>query len=161
MNHRIPAIVLAALACAPFAAQAQDHGRHHNDRGPGRFQHWDINQDGIVIREELIQRATDAAGDLFTKLDADQDGKITPEEAAAPRRARQDRMRQQADKRFAAASSWTATAGSPGRRPRRRCRGWRRASRSWTRTATDSSARRNWPGARRAHAADRLTCRRR
>lgn len=103
MNHRIPAIVLAALACAPFAAQAQDHGRHHNDRGPGRFQHWDINQDGIVIREELIQRATDAAGDLFTKLDADQDGKITPEEAAAPRRARQDRMRQQADKRFAAA----------------------------------------------------------
>ena len=75
------ALAGSMLGTAALAAQAQDG----NDKGPGVMaHHGDANGDGTITREEFMARAAEH----FARLDANKDGKITPDEMKAAMDAR-------------------------------------------------------------------------
>lgn len=83
----------AIIAAAPFAAQAQDPQahEHHPAAAQGAAQARDqpghmgmqIDEDGLT-REEFLARH----GEMFARIDADADGRLTAEEFAAHRAMR-------------------------------------------------------------------------
>lgn len=78
---RIALVAAGLLAGAATVALARPHGGHDGPRGWEHFaEKHDTNGDGAVSREEL---AATAAGDRFTRLDENADGRVTEDEFRA------------------------------------------------------------------------------
>lgn len=72
-------LVIAAAALAVFAgpALASSHGGGQGGKMGGHFiENWDIDGDGTVTLEEVMERRSD----VFASFDADEDGKLSGEE---------------------------------------------------------------------------------
>ncbi len=67
---------LATMASVSYAV-AKDGGHHNKDRGHKMFERHDTNGDGVISKSEFIA----SAEERFKKMDADENGEITKDEA--------------------------------------------------------------------------------
>lgn len=78
----LAAAAVLMLASAPVLANEGPGGPdgHKGPRHEERFKQSDTNGDGVLSRDEFLAENAKRAGDIYGKLDANSDGKLTQEE---------------------------------------------------------------------------------
>ena len=92
---KLALLAFTALAVSTAPALADHHeGGDHKGHGEKMFMKMDVNNDGVVSREEFVNHA----GMRFDKMDADNNGDISMDEAEAAKKDMRKRMKDMKEK---------------------------------------------------------------